>query len=124
MARLVQRWSRLDSPWQVALAGDVLALPGVGLTVPDLAFTHRETGEVVYLEVLGFWSREAVWRRVELVEAGLPSRIVFAVSSTLRVSQDVLDDDKPAALYVFKRSIEPKAVLERLNAVAARRPHR
>jgi predicted nuclease of restriction endonuclease-like RecB superfamily len=106
--------------WTVAIADDLLDLPGVGLCVPDLAFTHRETGEMVYLEVLGFWSRAAVWKRVELAEAGLPQKIVFAVSSRLRVSEEVLDDDVPAALYVYKGSIVPRALEEKLELVRAK----
>ena len=54
-------------------------------------------GAPVYLEVLGFWSREAVWRRVELVERGLPHRILFAVSKHLRVSEAALDDELPGS---------------------------
>jgi hypothetical protein len=45
----------------------------------------------VYLEVMGYWSRAAVWKRVELVQAGLAERVLFAVSSRLSVSEEVLD---------------------------------
>ena len=71
----------------------------MGLSVPDLVFERRTAGaprERVYLEVMGYWSRAAVWKRVELVRAGLAERILFAVSAKLRVSEDVLDDDCPA----------------------------
>ena len=95
-------------------------MPGVGLCVPDLVFDHATTGERVYLEVLGFWSRDAVWRRVELVERGLAQRILFAVSQHLRVSEEVLGDDLPGALYVYKRVMSARAMLERVEALAAR----
>jgi len=111
---------RDKSPWQVAVADEILDLPGVGLCVPDLAFSHEQTGEVILLEVLGFWSRAAVWKRVELVEAGLDTKILFACSSRLRVSEAVLPDDVPAALYVFKGTMSPKQVEDRLDALAAR----
>lgn len=111
---------RDKSPWQVTVADEILDLPGVGLCVPDLAFTHEDTGEVILLEVLGFWSRAAVWKRVELVEAGLGAKILFACSSRLRVSEAVLPDDVPAALYVFKGTMSPKQVEDRLNALASR----
>ena len=64
--------------------------------MPDLELRHASAASTVYLEVLGFWSRDAVWRRVELVERGLPQRIVFAVSKHLRVSEEALDDEHPA----------------------------
>lgn len=117
---LLARFEGRESPWSAARAEELLELPGVGLCVPDLTFTHRETGEVVHLEVMGFWSRDAVWRRVELVQAGLPSKILFAVSSRLRVSEAVLDDDAPGALYVYKGAMSPARVEERLDALIRR----
>jgi predicted nuclease of restriction endonuclease-like RecB superfamily len=121
VATLLLDLGRQESPWQAASAGIILDLPGIGVCVPDLEFVHRETGQHVYLEVLGFWSRAAVWKRVEMVEAGLPHPIVFAVSKHLRVSEEVLGDDTPAALYVYARTMHARAVIERVEAVAGRR---
>jgi predicted nuclease of restriction endonuclease-like RecB superfamily len=118
---LIGSVAEAGTPWQAAPADAVLDLPGVGVCVPDLVFTHGETGECVYLEVLGYWSRAAVWKRVELVEQGLGERIVFAVGKQLRVSEEVLDEDLPGALYVYKRTMTAKAVLERVEAVARAR---
>jgi len=101
----------LNSPW--------LASPADAI-VPDLEFVHRESGQRVFLEVLGFWSRAAVWKRVEMAEAGLPHPIVFAVSKHLRVSEEVLDGEASAALYVYARTMNARAVLERVEAVGAK----
>jgi predicted nuclease of restriction endonuclease-like RecB superfamily len=73
----------------------------------------------VYLELMGYWSRDAVFRRVELVERGLEERIVFALSSKLRVSEQVLDSEH-AALYVFRGKPSARAVEQKLNEVARR----
>jgi hypothetical protein len=88
--------------------------------VPDLQFVHRETGQRVFLELLGFWSRAAVWKRVEMVERGLAEPIVFAVSKRLRVSEEVLPDEVPASLCVYGRALGVTAVLEKVSQVAAR----
>ena len=72
----------------------------MGLCVPDLVF--ERAGTAIHLEVMGYWSREAVWRRVELVQGGLASPILFAVNSRLRVSEEVLPGDAASALYVYK----------------------
>jgi isopentenyl diphosphate isomerase/L-lactate dehydrogenase-like FMN-dependent dehydrogenase len=69
--------------------------------------------------MLGFWSRDAVWTRVELAQRGLGARIVFCASSRLRVSAEVLDDEAPAALYVFKGKPSARALMERVEKVAA-----
>jgi uncharacterized protein len=123
----VTAFEKLGSAWRVDRDPAVLDLPGVGLCVPDLAFERPSSdgcdgsGDVtrVYLEVLGFWSREAVWRRVDLARGGLPHRILFAVSRDLRVSEEVLDDVATAALYVFARVLNARAVLGRLEALGS-----
>ncbi len=112
--------ARAKSKWRVSVADEIVDLPGVGLSVPDLAFTHADTGEVVLLEVMGFWSRDAVWKRVELVEAGLDAKLLFAVSSRLRVSEAVLPEDLPGALYVYKGKMSCKQIEDRLDALARR----
>lgn len=115
VAILLERIAKLDTPWQARVAEEILELPGLGLCVPDLCLIHRETGEVAFVEVLGYWSREAVWRRVELVRAGLPHRIVFAVSSRLRVSEAVLRGNLPGELYVYKGTMSARALIDRLD---------
>ena len=110
-------FSRLKTPWTVEPAHELLDLPGVGLCVPDLVFSHRESGRRVCLEVMGYWSRDAVWRRVELVQAGLPQPMIFALSSRLRVSESVLDDSLPSQLYVYKGTMSAKVVAARLDAL-------
>jgi predicted nuclease of restriction endonuclease-like RecB superfamily len=121
LARLLDELSKIETPWRAAPASELLQLPGVGLCVPDLLFVHRETGECVYLEVLGFWSRAAVWRRVELVERGLKDRILFAVSQQLRVSEEALGEDQPSALYVFRRVMSARALVEKVEGLSRRR---
>lgn len=116
VAELVSRFAALATPWQVERAHDLLAIPGAGLCVPDLVFRHSD-GSHVHLEVLGFWSREAVWQRVDLVRAGLPEKVIFAVTDRLRVSEEALDGDLPGQLYVYKGVMSPRAVLQRLEAL-------
>jgi predicted nuclease of restriction endonuclease-like RecB superfamily len=111
---------RLQSPWQAAPSEAILSLPGIGVCVPDLEFVHRESGQRVFLEVLGFWSRDAVWKRIEMAKAGLPFPVVFAVGKHLRVSEEALPADASATLYVYARTPQARTVLERVQAVARR----
>jgi predicted nuclease of restriction endonuclease-like RecB superfamily len=118
IAALVRTFEALGTRWRVRESTDVLDLPGVGLSVPDLVFERG--GDRVYLEVMGYWSRAAVWKRVELVQGGLGERVLFAVSSKLRVSEDVLGEDLPGALYVYKQVMSARAIAERLEGIVAR----
>lgn len=105
--------------FRVTVAQTVLDLPGVGLCIPDLEF-RRDGSEPVYLEVLGYWSRDAVFRRIELVQSGLSARVVFAASARLRVSEELLDEASLGALYTYKGTLSPRAVLDRVEALSVR----
>lgn len=123
--RLREKLASIAKGWSVAVAAEILELPGIGLCVPDLVLTRLPDSGLtgaprVFVEVMGHWSRAAVWRRVELVERGLTEPIVFAVSTRLRVSEEALDAEAPGALYVYKGTMSAKSLLERVEAVAAR----
>lgn len=121
IAQLALRLQNLSSAWEVRASEALLDLPGIGLCVPDLEFVDRKTGRTVYFEQLGYWSRAAVWKRVEMVSAGLPYAVVFGVPKQLRVSEAVLDETLPSALYVFPRVPSARALLDHVEAVAFRR---
>ena len=104
--------------WRVRTSTRLIDLPGAGVLVPDLELEHLASGRTVLCEVLGFWSREAVWRRIELCTAGtLPFPMIFAVSKHLRVSEEALPADLPAALLVYAHSISPRTLLDRAAAL-------
>jgi predicted nuclease of restriction endonuclease-like RecB superfamily len=115
VAGLLTRFATLESDWDAEVSSDILEVPGVGLCVPDVRFVQRETGEIAYLEVLGYWSRDAVWKRVELVARGLSQRVIFAASERLRVSEQVMEEEASSQLYVFKGTLVPKEILRRLS---------
>lgn len=118
---LVERWGDRSARFACAPADVVLTLPGVGVCVPDLVFTHVASKRRVYVEVLGYWSRDAVWKRVELAEKGLAEPVVFCASERLRVSEAVLD--RPSArLLVYKGAISPAALEEKLAELVGRDP--
>ncbi|MGA2448388.1 MAG: DUF790 family protein [Polyangiaceae bacterium] len=118
---LVRSFEGLGTDWHVSAASEIVDLPGVGLCIPDLVFERRGDKAApvrVFLEVMGYWSRSAVWRRIELVQGGLREKILFAVSVHLRVSEEALGDDVPGALYVYKRTMSARSVLERIERLA------
>jgi len=104
--------------WRASACTEILDLPGLGVCIPDLVFEKGKRR--VYLEVLGYWSRDAVWRRVEMAQRGLPRPVLFAVSSRLRVSEAVLEESEHAALYVYKGSMSPTQVQKRVELLAKR----
>ena len=116
LVALVHRFSELGTDWTARVNERVLDLPGVGLCIPDLVFARG--GEEIFFESLGFWSRDAVFRRVDMVERGLGHKMLFAVSARLRVSEELLDEHASSALYVYKGTMSARAIAGRLDRLA------
>ncbi len=119
VAALLKALEKKRGDWEVSLASELLDIPGVGLCIPDLQFSAPGK-KPVFLEVLGFWSREAVWKRVEWAESSGSERVVFAVSSRLRVSEEVLSSETGSALYVYKGTMSAPAVMKQVEQLSAR----
>lgn len=102
--------------WKAAASQRLVSLPGRGVLVPDLELLHRPSGRTVWVEVLGFWSREAVWKRIEWAPH-LPHPTIFAVGHHLRVGEAALPPETPGALYVYRRTLSATALLARAQAL-------
>ncbi len=122
VVELAEGLDALDAGWRATPADKIFDLPGVGVCVPDLRVARGRDRAEVFVEVLGYWSRASVWKRVELAERGLGghAKMLFVVSSRLRVSEEVLDESESAALYVYKGKINAQAVLRKVEALAGR----
>lgn len=116
--QLLAALARLSPEVAVERADEILHVPGVGVVLPDLVF--RAPGAApVFFELLGYHSREAVWRRVEWARRGGATRILFAASSRLRVSEAVLEGDTGAELYMFKGVLNAREVVRRVLALGS-----
>lgn len=109
------------SLWRAKAATAILDVPGKGVCIPDIELLRGKSKKPVYVEVLGYWSRDAVWKRIELAESGaLGAPVVFAVSARLRVSEEVLGAEVPASLYVYKGKMSPRAVIAHAELLATK----
>ncbi len=113
---LMEAFPKLESEWKIGLTDAILARPGQPAVIPDVSFVNQKTGEEVFLELFGFWSRDAVFRRVEQIQAGLGARLLLAVSKKLRVSAEVLDATTGSSVLVFSSALSAKEILTRLRA--------
>ncbi len=118
-AALVRAWERAKDTegWELEPGGGVLSFPRrKAALVPD--FTLRRAGEeVVYLEILGFWSERNLVERVALLrEAGERGhRVLVAASERLGASQEALDEAVEGGVIPFKDRLTAKAVLAALR---------
>lgn len=113
---------RSSASWRAELCEKLIDLTeqGGGVLVPDLELSRRRPDgaqDTLLVEILGFWSREAVFRRIEAAERGMKERVLFVVSSRLRVSEQLLDGVEAASLYVYKGKINTTALLRKAEAM-------
>lgn len=117
LSAMVEAFEALGSEWKVARSEQVIARPGEPVIVPDLVFVSSRTKTRVHLEAFGFWSRKAVWQRIEQIRAGLPERMLLVASKKLRVSEELLEESEASELYVYGTAISAREVLARLRAI-------
>jgi uncharacterized protein len=115
----IRAWERAKDTgdWQLEPGGDVLAFPEKkAALVPDFTLRHAGTGEVVHLEILGFWSERNLVERVALLrEAGERGhRVLVAASERLGTSQEALAGAVDGGVVPFKDRLAAKTVLAAL----------
>lgn len=111
LQRLLTGLERAAPRWQATLATRAFDVPGLGAMLPDLLL-RRDDGREVWLELLGYWSREAVFRRVDLVRAGVDAPVIFAFSDRLRVDAEVLPMEEGGVLLPYKGVLSARRVVD------------
>jgi uncharacterized protein len=122
LVELSERIGKLDVPFTVRPATVLLEVKGLGVCVPDLTFEAAD-GRCVHLELMGYWSRQSVWKRIDLARAGLAEPVLFACSSRLRVSEDTLSEDDSGRLLVYRGQLSPRAVARAISTLFERSAH-
>lgn len=116
IAALKKAWREHESPWKIG--GDArLVRFGAEVVVADLSFEHT-SGLKVLCELFGFWSRAAVFRRVEQLKLA-PERMLLLVQKSMRVSEEIVEDDEESAIVVYRTSLNVKRILEALEKIRA-----
>lgn len=109
-------WRDLDSPWKLSTEAKLVRF-GAEVVVADLSFTHA-SGTNVLCELFGFWSRAAVFRRVEQL-AVAPERMLLLVQKSMRVSEEIVEDDEDSAIVVYRTAPNAKRIQEALDKILA-----
>lgn len=110
---LPEQFDKLGSDWKVSTEADVVTLGGQGILVPDFVFEHS-TGLRVVMEVMGFWRRGSLERRLEELRQQGPKHLLLAVSKQLLTEDDDLED-LPTEVYVFRQTPVARKILVHLE---------
>jgi predicted nuclease of restriction endonuclease-like RecB superfamily len=109
-----QRFADLDTPWTLDERTKPIDLGGRAVVLPD--YRLKKNSRVAYLEIIGFWRRDYLERRLAWLEHYAPSNLVLAVSRKLKVEREALE--LPGAVVEFAEVLSPKKVLEAAERVA------
>ena len=110
----LERFESLDSGWTVE-DGAVLDLNGEGVVCP--AFTFKKGRKTAHLEIVGFWRKDWLKRRLRLLDEHGPGTLVLAVSTKLEGAKQGLGAFK-GPIVSFKEVVPAKDVLKLIEAIA------
>jgi len=118
----VRAWERAKDTggWELERGAGILTLPELKTAlVPDFTLERAEAGELVHLEILGFWSERNLVERVALIREARRRghRVLAAVSERLGAAPETLSEAIEGGVVVpFKDRLAPGAVLAALEA--------
>jgi predicted nuclease of restriction endonuclease-like RecB superfamily len=107
-----ERFEALSSGWTLERDPLPLNQGGEGVVVPD--FTFRNGKRVAHLEILGFWRKGTIERRLALLKKHGPKNLVLAVSKRYCTEKAA---ELPEQVVSFAEVIPAKQVLERIEAL-------
>jgi len=112
-----KQFTEQDSDWLISDETEIIDLKGKGICVPDFVFTHKDTAKKIFMEVFGYWSRDLVWKRLEMIEECFPSPLLIVISKKLRISEGVVEDNLEGDILVYSSVISVKEVIKRLETL-------
>jgi hypothetical protein len=110
-----ERFKKLDTDWKMTQGKRPITLGSRGVLFPDFTFT--KDGRTAHLEILGFWRKDALAKRLALLEDFGPGNVVVAISRKLRGSKEAMDPYS-GPIVDFAEIVPPKKVLAAVERVA------
>jgi predicted nuclease of restriction endonuclease-like RecB superfamily len=114
LAMFAESFRKSVTGWELSAEADVVSLPS-GPWTPDYQLIHRASGEVVRLEVLGFWRRTDAEKLYRRLAAEHPGPFILAVSEQFNIDE-ALADQWESQIYRFKRTLLPSEVVRLAEA--------
>jgi predicted nuclease of restriction endonuclease-like RecB superfamily len=96
----VELFRKRIEDWQLIEETEVYPL-GSGFWVPDFQLVHTASGEVIKLEVLGFWRKASAEKHLAFLREHVTERFLLAVSDGLHIDDGELEG-LPAGIVRFK----------------------
>jgi predicted nuclease of restriction endonuclease-like RecB superfamily len=95
--------------WDLVEETEVFPLGSAGFWVPDFRLVHKETGQRVLFEVLGFWRRASAEQHLDRLRQHVTEPFLLAVSDQLHIEEAELEG-LPAEIHRFRNMPLPDEV--------------
>ncbi|MEO0884706.1 MAG: DUF790 family protein, partial [Cyanobacteria bacterium J06648_10] len=110
-----EKWSKTKTQWRLEREVDLIPIPG-SVMIPDFRLVHPD-GRVFLLEIVGYWRPEYLRKKFYQVRQAECKTLILAVSQRLNLEKAGVDiTATPTKVVWFKDKLQPKAVLEALEA--------
>ncbi len=104
--------------WVLSREDEVLVL-GDTVMIPDFALTHKDSGQRILIELVGFWHPDYLRRKVEKVRAAQCRNLLLLVYEGVNLAAEALQDVPGEVLY-FKNKPVLKDVMAVVEKMASR----
>jgi predicted nuclease of restriction endonuclease-like RecB superfamily len=86
----VELFRKKIADWEISDETEIIPL-GKNVWVPDYRLVHRKSGNVVLLDILGFWRRSSAERHLAMLKEHAGAPFIVAISDQLNVEEAELD---------------------------------
>jgi predicted nuclease of restriction endonuclease-like RecB superfamily len=114
--KFIANWARLGSEWMLEPSQEVVDL-GEGAFIPDFALRH-ESGKLVYLEILGFWTPRYLSERLAEFAHAEFKDFILVVSEEMRGTREP-PKKLPPNIVVCKAALDARAVKSAADQLAS-----
>jgi predicted nuclease of restriction endonuclease-like RecB superfamily len=104
----VEAFRKRITDWELVEETEVFPLGG-GFWVPDFRLVHKASGQIVLLEVLGFWRRASAEQHLQRLRQHVREPFLLAVSDQLHIEEAELEG-LPAGIHRFRNMPLPDEV--------------
>jgi predicted nuclease of restriction endonuclease-like RecB superfamily len=104
----VEAFRKRVEDWDLVEETEVFPLSS-GFWVPDFRLIHKATGQIVRLEVLGFWRRSSAEQHLQRLRQHVREPFLLAVSDQLHIEEAELEG-LPAGIHRFRNMPLPDEI--------------
>lgn len=109
----VELFQKKIPDWEISAQAELIPL-GNNVWVPDHRLVHRDTGNVVLLDILGFWRRSSAERHLTMLRQYAGAPFVVAISDQLNVDDADLES-LPDHVVRFRNMPLPEEIVKRAS---------